>query len=32
MLESRGLTAAGLAPDMIRFIVDALSQESRRLA
>ena len=36
LLESRGLStanlAAGLATDMIRFILDALSQESRRLA
>ena len=36
LLESRGLStanlAANLAPDMIRFIMDALSQESRRLA
>jgi S-formylglutathione hydrolase len=36
VLESRRTTtadrAANLAPDMIRFIVDALSQESRRLA
>jgi hypothetical protein len=32
VLDSRGLSATGLAPDMIRFVVDALSQESRRLA
>ena len=36
VLESRGTTTAGLAanlaPDMIRFVVDALRQESRRLA
>ena len=32
VLDSRGTSAPDLAPDMIRFVVDALSQESRRLA
>jgi S-formylglutathione hydrolase FrmB len=32
VLDSRGTSAPDLAPDMIRFVVDALRQESRRLA
>jgi len=32
VLESRGLSAAGPASDAIRFMLDALDQESRRLA
>jgi S-formylglutathione hydrolase len=32
LLDSRDRLAANLAPDAIRFVVDALSQESRRLA
>ena len=32
VLESRGCSATGTSHDAIRFILDALDQESRRLA